>query len=186
MLRDEGRDEEAVEFFERSYAERKSTPSPNLEAIKENLEDEIAVLKRLGRRAETIVAEGRLAEVMAAKREIPAVDRDLSSHVSQAEGSVLVEIGRLGNRYGRRELTGLAVELADAAKSRNAGFCAGSVTIPESTTLMFYGKDAAELYGAMEPILASERICEGATVTIRQAKEVRELVLPRKTGISEQ
>ncbi len=185
VLRDEGRDEEAVEFFERSYAERKNAPSPNLEAIKENLEDEIAVLKRLGRREETIVAEGRLAEAIAAKREIPAVDRDLSSHVSQAKGSVLVEIGyggRAGNRYGRGEMAGLAVVLAEAAKRRNAGFCAGSVTIPESTTLMFYGNDAAELYAAMEPILASERICEGATVTIRQAKEVRELVLPRKHG----
>jgi hypothetical protein len=66
----------------------------------------------------------------------------------------------------------------DAAESRNAGFCAGTVTIPESTTLMLYGEDAEALFQAIQPILASERICEGAFVTIRQGKEVREVILP--------
>jgi tetratricopeptide (TPR) repeat protein len=183
VLRDEGRDEEALEFFELSYAERKNTPSPNLESIKENLEEEIAVLKKLGRRREAVAAEGRLAEAIAAKSGIPTVDRDLSSHISQATGSVLLEISyrnRPGNRYSRHDLARLAVELSDAVKQRNAGFCAGSVTIPESTTLMFYGEDAEALYRAMEPTLVSEQICEGASVTIRQGKEAREMVLPGK------
>ena len=181
VLRDEGRDEEALEFFELSDTERKNTPSPNLESIKENLEEEIAVLKKLGRREERIAAEGRLVEAIAAKSGIPTVDRDLGSHVSQAKGSVLVEIGfgnRAGNRYSRQELARLAIELSDAAKIRNAGFCAGSVTIPESTTLMFYGDDAEALYRVMEPVLARERICEGASLTIRGGKEAREIVLP--------
>ncbi len=149
VLRDQGRDEEAVEFFKRSYAERTNTPSPNLESMKENLEEEIAALKRLGRREDAVVAEGRLAQVSAQRSEIPNVDVGLSSHVSQAKGSVLVEIpfgSRPGNRYSIKDTAKLAVELADAAKSQNAGFCAGTVTIPESTTLMFYGEDAEALY----------------------------------------
>ncbi len=180
VLRDQGRDEEAVEFFKRSYAERTNTPSPNLESMKENLEEEIAALKRLGRREDAVVAEGRLAQVSAQRSEIPNVDVGLSSHVSQAKGSVLVEIpfgSRPGNRYSIKDTAKLAVELADAAKSQNAGFCAGTVTIPESTTLMFYGEDAEALYRSMRLTLANEHICENATVTVRQGKDVREIAM---------
>ena len=180
VLRDEGRNAEAVEFFERSYAERKSSPSPNLELMREILEEEIAALNRLGRIEDAVVAEGRLTQVSAQRSEIPNVDVDLSSHVSQSKGSVLVEIpygSRPGNRYSTKDTAKLAVELADAAKEHGAGFCAGTVTIPESTTLMFYGEDAEALYRAMRLVLAHERICEAATVTIRQGKEVREIAM---------
>jgi tetratricopeptide (TPR) repeat protein len=183
VLRDEGRDDEAVTFFEMSYAERKNSPSPNLESLKEILEEEIAVLKRLARQEETILAESRLADAIAAMNEVPNVDRDLSSHISQAKGSVLVEIGpgsRLGTRLGNKDLPRLAAVLAEAVKTGNAGFCAGTVTIPESTTIMLYGEDAEALYRAIEPALSSERICQGATVTVRQGKDVREVVLQSK------
>jgi len=181
LLRDEGRDAEAVEYFERSYAERKTTPSPNLESMKENLEEQIAALKRLGRQADLMIAETRLADVNAQRSKIPGVDVDLSSHVSQAKGAVLVEIphgSRPGGRYSAKDAAKLAVELGDAAKLRNAGFCAGSVTILESTTLMFYGEDAEALYRAMELILVNEPICANAIVTIRQGKEMREVAVP--------
>ena len=184
VLRDEGRDEEAVEWFEMSYAEREKSPSPNLESMREILEEELPVLKRLDRQEQVTIAEGRLAETIAAMNEIPSVDRDLSSHISEAKGAVLVEIGH-GNRQGTRstkDLPRLTAVLTEAAKTNNAGFCAGTVTIPESTTLMFYGEDAEELYRALEPPLTSERICQGAAVTIRQGKDVRELVLQGKVG----
>jgi len=183
VLRDEGRNEEAVEFFELSYAERKKSPSPNFESMKEILEEEIAVLKQLGDQEQIAVAESRLAETVAAMNEVPNVDRDLSAHVSEAKGSLLVEIGhgsRPGTRSGSKDLARLAVVLGDAAKTNNAGFCAGAVTIPESTTLILYGEDAEALFRAIEPILTAERICQGATVTIRQGKDVREVVLQSK------
>jgi tetratricopeptide (TPR) repeat protein len=181
VLKDEGRDAEAVESFQLSYAERKSAPGPDFESMAEDLEEEIAALRRLGRLEEAVLAEDRLASVNAERNAIPHVDRDLSSRVSQAKGSVLVEIGyggRPGNRYGKKDLEKLAVDFTDAAESRNAGFCAGTVTIPESTTLMLYGEDAEALFQAIQPILARERICEGASVTIRQEMEVREVILP--------
>ncbi len=180
ILKDEGRDAEAVEMFQRSHAERKRIPSPSFESIVENLEEEIAALKRLGR-VEVILAEDRLASVNAARDEVAQVDRDLSSLIYQAKGSVLVEIGygsRPGNWYGRQDSAKLAVDLMDAAESQNAGFCSGSVTIPESTTLILYGEDAEALFRAIQPILISEQICEGATITIRQGKEIRELIVP--------
>lgn len=181
VLRDERRDEEAVEFFERSYAERKNAPSPNLESMKENLEEEIAAQRRLGREGDALIAETRLAQVDAQRKAIPSVEVDLRSHVLQAKGSVLVELAygsRPGNRYGAKDTAKLVAELAYAAKNHDAGFCAGSVTIPESSTLMFYGEDAERLYRSMESILADDRMCEGATVTIRQGKASREVVVP--------
>jgi hypothetical protein len=72
----------------------------------------------------------------------------------------------------------LVYALIDAVESQNAGLGGGSVTIPESTTFMFYSDDAEALYQAIQPILAKERICEGAIVTIRQGKEVRTVILP--------
>jgi tetratricopeptide (TPR) repeat protein len=180
IFKDEGRDAEAVEMFQRSYAERKNTPSPSFESIVENLEEEIAALKRLGRVEEVILAGDRLASVNAARNEVAQVDRDLSSLVSRAKGSVLVEIGygsRPGTRYGKEDSASLTINLMQAAESQNVGFYGSSVTIPESTTLMFYCEDAEALFRAMQPILVSERICEGASVTIRQGKEVREVIL---------
>jgi tetratricopeptide (TPR) repeat protein len=183
VLRDQGRDAEAVEFFARSYAERRNTPSPNLELMKEILEAEIASLQRLGRQRDVAAAEIRLAQVDAQKNEIPNVDVHLSRHVSEAKGAVLVELAvgsHPGNRYGAKDTTKLVGQLADAARSRNAGFCAGTVTIPESTTLMFYGDSADALYRSMELILANENICKGATVSIRQGKQVREVLVPAR------
>jgi tetratricopeptide (TPR) repeat protein len=181
VLKDEGRDAEAVEDFQLSYAERKKIPSPNLDSMVENLEEEIAALKRLGRLEEAVLAEDRLASVNAERNQIPYVDRDLSSRISQAKGSILVEVSygsRPGNRYRKQDLEELAVELTDEARSQSAGFCAGTVTTPESTILMLYGEDAEVLFQAIQPILAKERICEGALVTIRQGKEIREVILP--------
>jgi tetratricopeptide (TPR) repeat protein len=183
VLRDEGRDAEAVDFFVRSYQERKNTPSPNLELMKEILIEEIAALHRLDRQRDAAAAEARLAEVDAQKSRIPNVDVDLSRHVSQSKGAVLVELtfgSHPGHRYGAKDTAKLVVQLADAAKARSAGFCAGTVTIPESTTLMFYGDNADALYRSMELILANENICKGATISIRQGKQVNEVRVPER------
>lgn len=68
---DSGNDTEAVEWLQESYAERKKASSPNFETIAENLEKEIAALKRLGRMEEAALAEDRLALARAAMNEIP-------------------------------------------------------------------------------------------------------------------
>ena len=52
------------------------------------------------------------------------------------------------------------------------------MTIPESTTLMFYGKDGEVVFRAIEPVLASEPICQGARITVRQGERQREVFLP--------
>jgi eukaryotic-like serine/threonine-protein kinase len=68
---DSGNDAEAVAWLQESYAERKKSSSPNFETIAENLEKEIAALKRLGRLQEAALAEDRLALARASMNEIP-------------------------------------------------------------------------------------------------------------------
>lgn len=181
IFKDEGRDDEAVEMFQLSYAESKNTPSPDFGTIVEHLEGEIAVLKRMGKSEEAVFAEGRLASVNAEKSRFQFVDRDLSSHIEKAEGSVSVEVGygsRPGSRYGKQDLNNLLFDLADAVENANAGFCGGTAIIPESTTLMFYSGDAEALFRAMQPVLENQKICQGASVSIRQGKDIRQVTLP--------
>jgi tetratricopeptide (TPR) repeat protein len=68
---DAGRDAEAVQWLQESYAERKKMPSPDFDAIADNLGKEIAALRRLGRSEEAKLAEERLAMARAAMKEIP-------------------------------------------------------------------------------------------------------------------
>jgi hypothetical protein len=57
--------------MQESYAERKKMPSPDFDAIADNLGKEIAALRRLGRSEEAKLAEERLAMARAAMKEIP-------------------------------------------------------------------------------------------------------------------
>jgi tetratricopeptide (TPR) repeat protein len=181
ILKDEGRDVEAVEMFQRSYAERKNTPSPDFDSIVEHLVEEIAALHQLGRTDEAALAEARLASVNAERNGIQRKAQDLNSQVTESKGAVLIEVGygnKPGNRYNKHDLNKLAYELLDAVKNKGAGMGGGTVTIPESTTFMFYSDDAQVLFQTIQPILMRERICEGAIVTIRQDGKTKEIVLP--------
>jgi tetratricopeptide (TPR) repeat protein len=90
VLKEEGRDAEAVEMFQTSYAMRKSFPSPNLESIANDLAEEIAALKRLGRTEQALLAEGRLASVNAQRNEVSHAADDSSTRISQAVGAVSI------------------------------------------------------------------------------------------------
>lgn len=68
---DAGQDAEAVVWLQESYAERKKASSPDFEAIAENLEKEIAALRRLGKLEEAKLAEERLALARASMKEVP-------------------------------------------------------------------------------------------------------------------
>jgi hypothetical protein len=49
---------------------------------------------------------------------------------------------------------------------------------PESITLILYGENAQAMFEAMEQFLSDHLILAGAIVSIRQAKDVRQLVIP--------
>jgi tetratricopeptide (TPR) repeat protein len=93
VLKDEGRDAEAVEMFQISYAERKKIANPDLESMANNLAEEIAALKRLGRLEEAVLADERLALVNAERNEVSHIADDSSSRISQAVEAVSIKVG---------------------------------------------------------------------------------------------
>jgi tetratricopeptide (TPR) repeat protein len=180
ILHEAKRDAEGVEWLQKSYAEREKTSSPDLEAIVENLEIEIASLQRLGRTQEAHDAEQRLADAMAARAQTPQVDLDLSSLKVESAGAVLVELAfgsRLGSRYGIDDAEIVAGQLAEILAAEDIGSYQGRVVIPESTTLIFQGADGEAMFQQMEQYLADHTICAGATVAIRQGSKLREVVI---------
>jgi hypothetical protein len=167
-----------------AYEEHQKQPSPNLRTIADDLEHEIAALKRLGRLEEAAIAEEKLESVCAAMKAVPQADRDLSTLGTPTEGAVLVELnfGRQpGSPYPVGESVKLSRQLSDAIETQNLGSYGGHVVIPESTTLIFYGADAEAMYRVLEPRPTSEPMCAGARVTIRQGEGSREVVLPGRT-----
>lgn len=182
ILQDAGRDAEAVEWLQKSRAERESASSPDLNAMGENLEREITALRRLGREQDAAVAEDRLAAVKAAKEQTPEARVDLSRLTAEAEGAVQIELpfgSRSGSRYGLRDAEIVAEQISGILEGRDAGSYGGRVLIPESTTLMFYGPDAEVLFEAMEQYLRDHLTCAGAIAAIRQGGKVREVVIPQ-------
>lgn len=71
VFHDAGRDAEAVEWLQKSYAERMRSSSPDLDAVIENLEIEYDSLKWLGRLQEAEAVEGRVARAKTAKEVAP-------------------------------------------------------------------------------------------------------------------
>jgi len=181
IFRDDGHDAEAVEWLRKADAEHERQPSPNLETVAEDMENQAAALKRLGRIEEARVADDRLASIRAAMTAIPKVDRDLSSVRATTESAVLIELGfgsRPGNTYGKTDIVRLAGRLAEVVETEAAGWYSGDLVSPESTTLMLYGADAERLFSVVEPILLAEAMCQQARVTIRQGGGYREVFLP--------
>jgi len=181
IFRDAGQDAEAVDWLRRAYSENQKLPSPNLATVAEDLENEIAALKRLGKPDEAAGAEERLGRVHAAMKVVPADIQYATTLDDSKQEAVFVELDvgyRTQKPFSKRDVAGFADKLADAVNIQNAGFYAGNAVIPESTTLLFYGDDAEALFQVLEPILASEAMCAGARVTIRRLTSHREVILP--------
>ena len=188
---DQGQDTEAVEWLRRAYEHHQTLPSPNLDTVAENLSREIAALQRLGKVDELKNANARLASVHTAMEATPQVDRELSALDGPMQCAVFVELNvgirergvnrkREDVQYGKREDVQLGKRLAEDLEGKNVGWYGGQLTIPESTTLIFYGSDAEALFQAIEPTVRGEQICAGAKITIRQRDGKREIVLPSR------
>jgi tetratricopeptide (TPR) repeat protein len=175
----EGRDTEALEWFQRADATRQNQPSPSLEDTAVDLTELITVLDRLGRTSEADTARQRLAKVRDAQQASRASEVDLSGLSSESKGAVQVEIDQPASR-SRDHANLIATfgrQLGDQAKSADVGFLGGSVTIPETIILMFYGPDAEALFRTLEPTLRADPLSRAARVTVRQGATVRELTL---------
>ena len=180
IYRDEGKDEQAVEWSRRAVTEHQKAPSPSFDAVVENLESEIGALKRLGKANEAARAEEKLRGVRAAMESLPK-NKNTAGPTDDRLGAVLVELSTgsaAADAAEKRGLMDLGHRLGAAVREEGVGTYASRVTIPESTTLIFYGEDAEKLYGVLEPGLRNEKRCAGARVTVRQGGTAREVFLP--------
>ena len=111
--------------------------------------------------------------------------RDLGRLKPDAQGAVLVELAfgtRPGGKYGPDDAKVAAEQLGSIVAERGVGNYAGRVTIPESVTLLFHGADAEALFAAMGQFVADHSLFEGATVTMRQGKTVRQVMIAQRVN----
>jgi tetratricopeptide (TPR) repeat protein len=181
ILHHAGEHQEAVVWLQKSYAERQKAPNPDIEALIENLELEIKSLQSLGRVDEVHRAQEKLAKVKSARKQAPHANINLPS-AENPEGAILIEL-----RFGRNDLTRHSVRdvrtVADQISAildvRKLGSYGGGVVIAESTTLIFHGPDAQQMFSAIQQFLSDHLIFAGATVAIRQGTQLRSIVVPQ-------
>ena len=185
ILRDAGRDEEAVEWFRKAIAERKRQPSPNLEAASDDLQGLIEALKRLGRET----------EVQDVQQELEVLRQDVKTIQSRSPvkddfaiftgGSVFIELpigSQHANNQLREQIRQFVYLLESEVRSRGAGRLSGHITFPESRTLIFSATEAEVLFETIKPLISASDLCSGARITIRQNDQRRELQLPTRSG----
>jgi tetratricopeptide (TPR) repeat protein len=190
IFSDEHRDAEAVPWLTQAIEAHQKMPSPNVESIATNVEAAIVSLRRLHRLDEAAAAEQGLATLRAAQQNAPpamvdisGLGDDLGTRATRSTGAVIIELDcgpRSGTLFTADDVAKLAERLSLETGEHETGFYGGRVTIPESTTLMFYGEDAEALYRTLRPVLDDYLIAEGARIAIRQGTQLREVVLPRR------
>jgi tetratricopeptide (TPR) repeat protein len=181
IYHDAGNDAEAVEWLHRSCTERMQEPSPDFDLMIENLEYEIASLKRLGRTEDAAEAEARLSKAKEAMKAFPTANVDVSTLTAEPAGAVLVELAfgsRPGGRYGKNDAQAVLEQILAILSMAKLVQSGSRVTTPESITLIFYGENAQAMFKAMEQFLADHLIFAGAVVSIRQGQSVRQIVIP--------
>jgi tetratricopeptide (TPR) repeat protein len=175
---DAGDDAQAAEWLRKARDEQAKQPSPNLQTRTENLEKEIAALDRLGRAAAAAAAREELERTRAAIRAVPQSEGGVQQRHFESEDAVLVELAfgwRRRTPDTRAEIDALGKRLSKLLPEGEAGRYAGWVSIPENTTLFFYGPDAEKLFAALESALTEEPLCAGARVTLQHQGNQREI-----------
>ncbi|MGA3008852.1 MAG: tetratricopeptide repeat protein [Terracidiphilus sp.] len=181
IFHDAGNDAEAVEWLQRSYAERQKQPSPDYELIIENLGYEITSLKRLGRNENAAETEARMNIAKEAMMAVSNATVDVSTLTAEPAGAVLIELAfgpRSRGKYGTRDAEAVQEQIFAILSVAKLGESGGRVATPESITLIFYGEHAQAMFEAIEQFLSDHLIFAGAVVSIRQGKSVSQIVIP--------
>lgn len=184
ISRDQGADEDALAWFRKARAECEKQPSPNIVDLAEKLENEAALLKRLGRTIEAAEVEKELAQLRAIT--VPSLPYALGSLASMnasgggKEEAVLIELDGTklsSSDYKEYDLKSLEDQLEAAIEKEGAAEFDGHEFGPKNITLFLYGPDAETLFQAVEPVLRQYPLCQRASVTIRQGTGERQVVI---------
>ena len=175
----ESRDTEALHWLSKADATRQQQPNPSLEDTAVDLTELAVVLDRLGRADEADAARQRLAVIRSTQQAGKAAELDLTGLSEASPGAVQIEIDhpRPHSPEQSGAMTELGRRLGGLATNSNTGRYTGSVSIPEATTLLFYGADAEALFRELEPALRADPLSRNARVTLRQGQTTRELTL---------
>jgi len=188
ILRDAGSEAEAVEWFQKAFLARMEQASPDLASAADDLDGEIALLKKLGRTDDIIEAEAKLAAIHRTLQDTPESGSNFDAAKGFDQGMVLVELaigGKQRKLSGSDRLVSAIRKLVEAIQSQGVGELSGDITIPESTTLIFSGRDADKLFDVLGPLLRSEPVCAGARIVVRQGDAHREIAIPHSpTGLN--
>ncbi len=181
ILRDEGRDLESLEWFQRACAEFEKQPSPNVENVIQELEHQASALTRLDRREEAREVDERIQLLRKSAAAAPVFIHDATTPVELAEGALLIELDRgMRSEPTTDEIRELGRYLAEILKQERLGVWEGFVRIPETSTLFYYGTNAQAMFDGIEPTLRGDARFDGALVTIRQRGEQRGVMIPRR------
>jgi tetratricopeptide (TPR) repeat protein len=185
IYHDAGNDAKAVEWLQKSYAERQLQPSPDYEFMIENLGYEITSLKRLGRSEEAVDAEARMDAVRAKMRALPSANVNVGMLTTEPTGAVLIELAfgsRPQSRFGTRDAEVVLEQIFAILSEAKLGDSGSRVVTPESITLIFYGGNGQAMFEAIERFLADHLIFAGAVVSIRQGLDIQQIVIPMLTN----
>jgi hypothetical protein len=181
ILRDEGHVLESLEWFRRACHEFENQPSPNLASVIEELEYLAAALTHLKRIEDAPAIEERIGALRQMAAQIPSISHDAEAPVELTEGALLIELdGGLRGDSTVSDIAKLGICLSEVLEEQNLGHWQGLIQVPECSTLLYYGPDAAQMYGAIESTLRNDSRFEGAVITIRQRSQQREVIMPRR------
>jgi hypothetical protein len=138
-------------------------------------------LRRLGRLDEAAVAENQKKALMTELKQYPQFKVNIGGINIESEGAVLIEL-EFGTGSRNTNAMSDAEQLSKQILQKIKNYCtfynSARTSLPERTTLSFYGPYAEDLFDSMKSILETTVICKGARITIRQGTAFRQVVMP--------
>ncbi len=187
IARDEGKDEESLDWFRRAREEYERVPSPAVDKLVTKLDNEAAALEKLGRAGEAAGARARIAELrgVEAPAAPPLPEAKAKAPAGRASDGVVMIV--LDGRnlpdevYEEYDLATLELRIETQLKKEGGGELDGHEHGPETTLIFLYGPDARALFETVAPILRDYPLCQRARVKLRQGEETTEFQLDQIT-----
>jgi tetratricopeptide (TPR) repeat protein len=184
IVRDEGNDSEALDWFRRARKELERQPSPSRDGLVTKLENEAAALETLGRAGEAAKLRARIAGLKGAQPPAtpPLPDAKPASPASNdgTDGAVIITLdgrGLADEVYRTCDLATLESRLETRLEQEGGGELDGHEHGPETTRIFLYGPDARALFDVIAPVLRDYPLCQGARAELRQGVETTEIGL---------
>ncbi|HEY2048881.1 MAG TPA: tetratricopeptide repeat protein [Caulobacteraceae bacterium] len=184
IARDEGRDEESLDWFQRARKQFERQPSPSVEGLATKLENEATALEKLGHRRRAARLRARIETLKAVAPPVtpplPEARPAVSERSDGTKGQVIITLDGRGlpdEIYRICDLATLESRLETRLEREGGGELDGHEHGPETTRIFLYGPDARALLDVIMPVLRDYPLCQGARVELRQGAEAAEFGL---------